>query len=117
MHYILESEEIMIRSDFDISEEDYDKISIPFGNALDEYLRDNFIYDWMAFYIARGYQMDALFKGTLSGVFNAAIDSICDIEFGSDEDIEKLKVILKDKYNLLLISDTHLEIEEIPTRK
>ena len=50
----------MIRSDFDISEEDYDKISIPFGNALDEYLRDNFIYDWMAFYVAKGYQMDAL---------------------------------------------------------
>ncbi len=107
----------MIRSDFDISEEDYDKISIPFGNALDEYLRDNFIYDWMAFYIARGYQMDALFKGTLSGVFNAAIDSVCDIKFGSTEDIERLKAILKDKYNLLLTSDTHLEIEEIPTRK
>ena len=107
----------MIRSDFDISEEDYDKVSIPFGDALDEYLRNNFICDWMAFYIARGYQMDALFKGTLSGVFNAAIDSICDIKFGSTADIERLKAILKDKYNLLLTSDTHLEIKEIPTRK
>lgn len=107
----------MIRSDFDISEEDYDKISIPFGNALDEYLRDNFIYDWMAFYIAMGYKMDVLFAGSLSGVFNAAIDSVCDIKFGSTEDIERLKAILKDKYNLLLTSDTHLEIEEIPTRK
>ena len=107
----------MIRSDFDISEEDYDKISIPFGNALDEYLRDNFIYDWMAFYVAKGYQMGALFEGTLSGVFNAAIDSVCDNKFGSAEDIERLKAILKDKYNLLLTSDTHLEIEEIPTRK
>ena len=28
----------MIRSDFDISDEEFDKISIPFGNALDEYL-------------------------------------------------------------------------------
>lgn len=107
----------MIRSDFDISEEDYDKISIPFGNALDEYLRDNFIYDYVAFYIAMGYKMDVLFAGSLSGVFNAAIDSVCDIKFGSAEDIERLKAILKDKYNLLLTSDTHLEIEEIPTRK
>ncbi len=107
----------MIRSDFDISEEDYDKISIPFGNALDEYLRDNFIYDYVAFYIAMGYKMDVLFAGSLSGVFNAAIDSVCDIKFGSTEDIERLKAILKDKYNLLLTSDTHLEIEEIPTRK
>ncbi len=107
----------MIRSDFDISEEDYDKISIPFGNALDEYLRDNFIDDYVAFYIAMGYKMDVLFAGSLSGVFNAAIDSVCDIKFGSTEDIERLKAILKDKYNLLLTSDTHLEIEEIPTRK
>ena len=107
----------MIRSDFDISVEDYDKISIPFGNALDEYLRDNFIYDYVAFYIAMGYKMDVLFAGSLSGVFNAAIDSVCDIKFGSAEDIERLKAILKDKYNLLLTSDTHLEIEEIPTRK
>ena len=58
-----------------------------------------------------------LYEGTLSGVFNAAIDSVCDIKFGSTEDIERLKAILKDKYNLLLTSDTHLEIEEIPTRK
>lgn len=103
----------MIRSDFDISEEDYDKISIPFGNALDEYLRDNFIYDWMAFYVAKGYQMDALFEGTLSGIFNAALDSLCSLQFGSDEDIKKLKAILKDKYDLLLTSDKDLEIEEI----
>ena len=58
-----------------------------------------------------------LYEGTLSGVFNAAIYSVCDIKFGSTEDIERLKAILKDKYNLLLTSDTHLEIEEIPTRK
>lgn len=107
----------MIRSDFDISDEEFDKVSKPFSDALDEYLRDYFIDDYMAFYIAKGYQMDALFDGTLSGVFNAAIDSVCNINFGSTEDIERLKAILKDKYNLLLTSDTHLEIEEILTRK
>lgn len=103
----------MIRSDFDISDEDYDKVSKPFEDALDEYLRNNFIYDYIAFYIARGYQLDALFEGTLSGVFNAAIDSTCSIEFGSEEDVKKLKDILRDRYNLLLTSDTELEIEEI----
>lgn len=103
----------MIRSDFDISDDDYAKVSEPFVNSINKYLKDTFIDDYIAFYIASGYNMDALFKGSLSGVFNAAVDSLCDIQFGSDEDIKRLKAILKDKYNLLLTSDTELEIEEI----
>lgn len=107
----------MIRSDFDISDEDFDKISKPFAEAITRYVKDNFIYEYMAFYISSGYKMSALFEGALSGTFNAAIDEFCDVRFGSAEDIERLKVILKDKYNLLLTSDTRLEIEEIPTQK
>ena len=57
--------------------------------------------------------MSALYEGSLSGVFNASIDSLCDIRYGTPEDIERLRAILKDQYNLLLTSDTELQIEEI----
>lgn len=103
----------MIRSDFDISDEDFNKVCQPFMDEIKRYVKDNIIYEYMAFYIAVGYQKDALFKGTLSGVFNAALDDLCEIDFGSSADIKKLKSILQDKYNLLLTSDTNLEIEEI----
>jgi hypothetical protein len=103
----------MIRSDFDISDEEFDKVSKPFVDEIKKYIRDNIIYGYMAFYIATGYNKDALFKGTLSGVFNAALDDMCELDFGSSADIAILKSILQEKYNLLLTSDTNLEIEEI----
>ena len=103
----------MIRTDYDICNEDYDKISIPFDSTINKYIKDNLLDDFIAFYIAKGYQMDALFKGSLEGVFIGAVDSLCNIKFGSAEDISRIKTILRDKYNLLLTSDTELEIEEI----
>ncbi len=103
----------MIRNDFDISDEDFEKINKPFEEAIGNYLHSTFIDEYLAYYIATGYNMSALYEGSLSGVFNASIDSLCDIRYGTPEDIERLRTILKDKYNLLLTSDTELEISEI----
>ncbi len=103
----------MFRTDFDISDDEFEKVSKPFTDAVDDYLQKNFILDYIAFYIATGFRKSALFKGTLSGVFNAAIDELGDLQFGSANDIERLREILKNQYNLLLTSDTDLEIEDI----
>lgn len=103
----------MIRTDYDISDEDYNKVSVPFDKALCKYIQERFLDEYMAYYIAEGYNMSALFKGSLTGVFNAAIDSLCNIQYGTKEDIEHLKLILKNRYNLILDSDTELVINEI----
>mgnify|MGYP006976148256 FL=1 len=103
----------MIRTDYDISDEDFEKINKPFTKNIHQYVRDNFILEYMAYYIATGYRKDALWAGKLSGLFNGAIDDLCSLQFGLNGDIECLRQILKDKYNLLLTSDEYLEIEEI----
>lgn len=103
----------MIRSDFDISDEDFAEINLPFTEDVHQYLRENFIFEYIAYYIATGYRKDALWAGKLSGLFNSAIDDLCGLQFGLNGDIERLRTILKEKYNLLLISDEDLEIEEI----
>lgn len=103
----------MIRSDFDISDEDFEKINHPFTEDVHQYLRENFIFEYIAYYIATGYRKDALWAGKLSGLFNSAIDDLCGLQFGLNGDIERLRTILKEKYNLLLTSDEDLEIEEI----
>ncbi len=103
----------MFRTDFDMDDDEFEKVSKPFTDAVDDYLQKNFILDYIAFYIATGFRKSALFKGTLSGVFNAAIDELGDLQFGSTNDIERLREVLKNQYNLLLTSDTDLEIEEI----
>ena len=107
----------MIRTDYDISDEDkiiniiyeYNEIETSENN----YVRENFIFEYLAYYIATGYRKDALWAGKLCGLFNGAIDELCGLQFGLNGDIERLREILKDKYNLLLTSDIDLEIEEI----
>lgn len=103
----------MIRTDYDISDEDFEEVNQPFIEDIHQYVRNNFIFEYLAYYIATGYRNDALQAGKLSGLFNGAIDELCGLQFGLNGDIERLREILKDKYNLLLTSDVDLEIEEI----
>lgn len=103
----------MIRTDYDISDEDFEEVNQPFIEDIHQYVRNNFIFEYLAYYIATGYRNDALQAGKLSRLFNGAIDELCGLQFGLNGDIERLREILKDKYNLLLTSDVDLEIEEI----
>ena len=103
----------MIRMDYEISDEDFEKVNQPFIEDIHQYLRENFIFEYLAYYIATGYRKDALWASKLSGLFNGAIDELCGLQFGLNGDIERLRAILKNKYNLLLTSDEDLEIEEI----
>lgn len=103
----------MIRMDYEISDEDFEKVNQPFIEDIHQYLRENFIFEYLAYYIDTGYRKDALWASKLSGLFNGAIDELCGLQFGLNGDIERLRAILKNKYNLLLTSDEDLEIEEI----
>ncbi len=103
----------MIRTDYDISDEDFEEVNQPFIENIHNYVRENFIFEYLAYYIATGYRKDALWAGKLNGLFNGAIDELCGLQFGLNGDIERLRSILKDKYNLILTSDVDLEIEEI----
>lgn len=103
----------MIRMDYEISDEDFEKVNQPFIEDIHQYLRENFIFEYLPYYIDTGYRKDALWAGKLSGLFNGAIDELCGLQFGLNGDIERLREILKDKYNLLLTSDVDLEIEDI----
>lgn len=55
----------MIRTDYDISDKDFEKINQPFMEDITKYVRDNFIFDYLAYYIATGYRKDALWAGNL----------------------------------------------------
>lgn len=85
----------MLRNDYDISDEEFGKIMEPFEAALCNYIANNFIYDYLAFYIATGYRMDALWDGDLVGHVNSAFDSICDVEYKYGLDYKHLKKVIK----------------------
>ncbi len=101
----------MIRKNYDLSEDEFFKIINPFDEALHNYVR-TFLHEYLAFYIATAYKMDALWEGTLSGHINTALDRICEVDIESD-DIKKVKGILKNKYSLILTNDKSIKIQDI----
>ena len=45
----------MIRTDYDISDEDFEEVNQPFIEDIHQYVRENFIFEYLAYYIATGY--------------------------------------------------------------
>lgn len=103
--------QIMIRNDFDITDEEFNKIVKPFDDLIDEYIYGNFLYDFVAFYIAKGYQLNAMWESSLSAHVNSAIETLSCIDVDKKFDYKKLKKILEKEYSLIITNDTPLTIE------
>ena len=103
----------MIRNNFDVSDDEFHAIVEPFDKEIKKYIKENILYDYLAFYLATGYNLDALWEGILVAHLNSAIDDLCAIHFRNDFDYSLVNKILKEKYNLEIINDTPLEIQSI----
>lgn len=101
----------MIRNDYDLSDEDFDNVIKPFDKALREYV-NNFVHEYLAFYLATGFKLDALWEGTLSGHISSALDGLCEIPI-NDSDVSKVREIMKNKYSLILTDNEQIEILDI----
>ncbi len=100
----------MIRTSMnDISDEEFDKIVFPFDEAITKYI-DNIINNYIAYYIATGYKMSAIWNSSLEVQCNSSIENLADI---TNFDYDTIKEILEKKYNLKIVNDEQLEIEEI----
>jgi len=102
----------MFRTDFDISDEEFSAVVEPHNQAIDKYLKDNVVYDFVAYYLATGYKMGALWESSLLGHFNGAIESLCGVSFKNQSDVDELKEILKKKYGLIITNDNPLQFKE-----
>ena len=86
-----------------ISDYDFNKIVVPFNNEITNYL-NNRINDYVAYYIATGFNMNALWDSKLYLICNNAIETLSQINNNS-YDINKVKMILDKKYGLKVIQD------------
>ena len=93
-----------------VSDEEFLKIIEPHGKAIDNYL-ENIIYDFVAFYLAKGYELSALWETGLINHVNSAIESFSAIQFKKDFNYNKLKAILKNKYNLVITNEVMLDMK------
>lgn len=103
----------MIRKRSDsISEEEFLKIIEPHNKFLDNYL-ENKMYDYVAFYLAKGYELSALWENKLTNHINSAIDTFSAIQFKNNFDYDRLKQILKEKYSLVIVNNETTTIKII----
>ena len=91
------------RNGKDITDEEFLNIIVPFENVLEEYFIDNIVYEFVAFYLAKGYEMSALWECPLQHQINSAIETLAGIRIKGKFDNEKLNKILKDKYSIKII--------------
>lgn len=91
------------RNGKDITDKEFLNIIIPFENVLEEYFINNIVYEFVAFYLAKGYEMSALWECPLQHHINSAIETLAGIRIKGKFDYNKLNKILKDKYSIKII--------------
>lgn len=102
----------MFRTDFNISDEEFVKVVEPHNKAIDEYLRDKVVYEFVAFYLATGYELNALWESSLLAHYNGALESLCGVSFKNLNEFDKVKSILKNKYNLIVVNEEPLQFAQ-----
>ena len=91
------------RNGKDITDEEFLNIVLPFENVLEKYFINNIVYEFVAFYLAKGYEMIALWEYPLQHQINSAIETLSGIRIKDKFDNNKLDKILKDKYSIKII--------------
>ena len=91
------------RNGKDITDEEFLNIILPFENVLEEYFINNIVYEFVAFYLAKGYEMSTLWECSLQHQINSATETLAGIRIKDKFDNNKLHKILKAKYSIKII--------------
>ena len=97
-------------NDEDITDDEFDKIVAPFDKLMTEYIDKNVVPEFVAYYLAKGYNLNALWKNSLKVHCNSSVECLADIRHF---DYNKIIEILETKYNLKVINTAPLEFEVI----
>ena len=101
------------RNGKDITDEEFLNIIVPFENVLEEYFIKNIVYEFVAFYLAKGYEMSSLWECSLQYQINSAIETLSGIRIKDKFDNNKLNKILKEKYSIKIIDTNTSQMIQI----
>jgi len=79
----------------------------------ERYIEENVAAPYIAFYLARGYELDALGISSLRQHFNSAADVFNSDFENTDKVITDMTQILKEKYRLEIVEENPLKLKEI----
>lgn len=92
----------------DITEEEYEKYIGPHRELTEKFLEEFIMPEYIAFYIASGYNHHALWEGTFTQHYNSAADLFNYFPEDKSFVIENVKKILRIKYSLDIIEEKPL---------
>ena len=94
---------------FEITDEQFLK-TIRFHSKLIKKYLENTLYDFIAFYIAKGIENKAIFDNNYERIVNTSLEYFDSYQFRNSINYKKIKKILKNKYNLIIEEDYPLKI-------
>lgn len=103
----------MVRiDDNDISDEEFDNIVIPFENTINLYIKEKILNEFVAYFIAEGYNFSSIWNENVDNIINTACEYLTNF---NNKDCNKkiIKEILIKKYKLKIIDENKLEIIEL----
>jgi len=109
------NKKIELRNDFEVSEDVFDEIVHDFDSGCDEWFLNNrqIIDEFIAFYISSGIKHNALWRGSIDGLINGAVETLAGYIVSESVDMDALNKILLEKYQLKLTNENPAEFEEL----
>lgn len=104
----------MIRTDLNtIKLEELDKLNNKFNVEFKNYIKNSeLLENYISFYIAERINCKFLFSTDLNDIISSALDDLSQFKV-SECDKEKIKIILKKKYNYIILKEKPLDIKKI----
>ena len=97
----------------DITDEEFNTIILPFDNKIHNYLLQETIPSFCAFYITEGFRTSSLFENSYNIYLNEALGLFNDFP----KDLESIKAsttkLLKEIYKLEVVADNPLQLKAV----
>jgi hypothetical protein len=99
------------KKDMDMSDEEFEKITRPHNEMWDDFMNEFIIPECCAFYLASGYETSSVWEASFDTHINTMLSMLS--QSYSDVDVDKMKerisLILKVKYNYIIVNENPLE--------
>ena len=100
-----------VEKEMELTDNQFDELMKDYDNALDEYAKD-MLEDYLAFYLAKGYELSAIFENKLDIITYTAI-SLLEGAMKNLYNLDVVKKKLEENYKLRITNDDRLNIERI----
>lgn len=97
--------------EMELTDDQFEELMLGFDNTLDQYIK-TMLEDYLAFYLAKGYELSALFENKLDVIAYTAVSLL----EGSRKGLYDLNVVkkkLEKNYQLKITDESRTTIEEI----